>query len=155
VALEMLREQPELDLVIVPLGGGGLLSGTALWTRHRRARATLIGAEADASPVFSAALAAGRPVTVEVHPPVADGLAGNMEPDSQTFPIVRDLVNRIVRVSEPAIVSAMADLAAHEGIVAEGAGATAVGALLQGGLDPAGRQIGIILSGSNVDGPYN
>jgi threonine dehydratase len=61
----------------------------------------------------------------------------------------------VVRVPEPAIVSAMADLAAHEGIVAEGAAATAVGALLSGGLTAAGRRVGIILSGSNVATPYN
>ena len=155
VAREMLTEQPDLDLLIVPLGGGGLLSGTAIWTRENRPQMTIVGGEADASPVFSAALAAGQPVTVDVPQTVADGLAGNMEPDSQTFPIVRDLVDRVVRVPEPAIVSAMADLAAHEGIVAEGAAATAVGALLSAGLDRGHRRIGIILSGSNVATPYN
>lgn len=155
VAREMLAERPDLDLLVVPLGGGGLLSGTAIWTRAQLPGATIVGAEADASPVFTAALAAGRPVIVDVQRTVADGLAGNMEPDSQTFPIVRDLVDRVVRVPEPAIVSAMADLAAHEGIVAEGAAATAVGALLCGERAAAGRRIGIILSGSNVATPYN
>lgn len=155
VALEMFSERPDLDLLIVPLGGGGLLSGTAIWTREHFPRTTIVGAEADASPVFTAALAAGRPVTVDVRRTVADGLAGNMEPDSQTFPIVRDRVDRVVRVPEPAIISAMFDLATHEGFVAEGAAATAVGALLAGGLSAAGRHVGIILSGSNVATPYN
>ncbi|HEX5068623.1 MAG TPA: pyridoxal-phosphate dependent enzyme [Vicinamibacterales bacterium] len=155
VALEMLRERPELDLLIVPLGGGGLLSGTAIWTRADVAPRTIVGAEAEASPVFTAALAAGRPVTVDVHPTVADGLAGNMEPDSRTFPIVRDLVDRVVRVPEPAIVTAMADLSARDGLIAEGASATAIGALLSGQLAAAGRRVGIILSGSNVATPYN
>jgi threonine dehydratase len=154
VALEMLHEHPELDMLIVPLGGGGLLSGTALWTRATPPARTIIGAEAAASPVFTAALAAGRPVTVDVHPTVADGLAGNMEPDSQTFPIVRDLVDRVIRVPERANVSAKAELSAEEGIIAEGAAATAVGALLSGQL-AAGRRIGIILSGSNVGTAYN
>jgi threonine dehydratase len=149
VALEMLAARPDLDLFVVPLGGGGLLSGTAIWVRSSVASATIVGAEADASPVFTAALAAGRPVTVDVDRTVADGLAGNMEPDSQTFVIVRDLVDRVIRVPEPAIVSAMADLIAREGIAAEGAAATAVGGLLHSGIELAGRRVGIILSGSN------
>ena len=81
----MLDERPDLDTFVVPLGGGGLLSGTAIVARARGRDALIVGAEAAASPVFTAALAAGRPVTVEVAPTLADGLAGNMEPDSQTF----------------------------------------------------------------------
>ena len=78
---------------------GSCQARRSLRARGRRAR-LLVGAEADASPVFTAALAAGRPVTVPVTETVADGLAGNMEPDSQTFDIVRDLVDRVVRVPE-------------------------------------------------------
>jgi threonine dehydratase len=149
VALEMIREQPELDAFIVPLGGGGLLSGTAISVRAHLKSAMVIGAEAEASPVFSAALAAGRPVMVPVGPTVADGLAGNMEPDSQTFGLVRDLADRVVMVPEPDIVRAMSELRAREGLVAEGAAATAVAALLHGSLDVAGRRVGVILSGRN------
>ncbi len=148
-ALEMLAEQPGLDTLIAPIGGGGLLSGTAIVARARLPRAWLIGTEAAASPVFTAALAAGRPVTVVVHDTLADGLAGNMEPDSQTFGIVRDLVDRVVQVSEPAIAQAMRDLETHERLIAEGAAATAIAALLQGGLDLTGRRVGVILSGQN------
>ncbi len=149
VALEMIADEPRLDAFVVPLGGGGLLSGTAIVVRAGRAAARIIGAEAAASPVFTAALAAGRPVTVTVHDTLADGLAGNMEPDSQTFGLVRDLVDRVVQVPEAAIALAMRDLASRDGLVAEGAAATAVGALLQGDLDLSGRCIGVILSGRN------
>ena len=97
-ALEMLEDQPSLDTFVVPVGGGGLLSGTAIVARARVPDALVVGAEAEASPVFTGALAAGRPVTVPVTHTVADGLAGNMEPDSQTFAIVRDLVDRVVPV---------------------------------------------------------
>ncbi len=131
------------------------MSGTALVVRTRRPGALLIGAEAGASPVWTRALAAGRPVTVEVRPTRADGLAGNMEPDSITFDLVRALVDRVVSVDEGAIGSAMRDLLAKEGTVAEGAAATAVAALLQpySRLELAGRRIGVILSGRNVDRP--
>jgi threonine dehydratase len=151
VALEMFDERPELDTLIVPLGGGGLLSGTAIVARARAARSLIVGTEAAASPVFTGALAAGRPVTVEVHDTLADGLAGNMDADSMTFGVVRDLVDRVIAVPEPDIAAAMRDLILKERLVAEGAAATAVAALLGGGLDLSSRHIGVILSGRNVD----
>jgi threonine dehydratase len=151
-ALEMLDEQPDLDTFVVPLGGGGLLSGTAVVARALSPRAIIVGAEAEASPVFTGALAAGRPITVDVKPTLADGLAGNMEPDSPTFDYVRDLVDRVVLVAEPAISAAMRDLILRDRLVAEGAAATAVGALTGGSLNLAGRKVGVILSGRNVDG---
>jgi threonine dehydratase len=151
VALEMLDERPDLDTFIVPLGGGGLLSGTAVVVRARAPGALIVGAEAAASPVFSTALAAGRPVTVEVHDTLADGLAGNMDADSRTFGLVQDLVDRVVAVREPDIAAAMRDLILKERLVVEGAAATAVAAILTSGLDFTGRQVGIILSGRNVD----
>ena len=151
VALEMFDERPELDTLIVPLGGGGLLSGTAIVARARASRSLIVGTEAAASPVFTGALAAGRPVTVEVHDTLADGLAGNMDADSMTFGVVRDLVDRVIAVPEPDIAAAMRDLILKERLVAEGAAATAVAAILGGGLDLSGRHVGVILSGRNVD----
>ena len=151
VALEMLRDRPELDALIVPLGGGGLLAGAAIVARAMQAPILVIGAECEASPAFTAALAANAITTVEVRPTLADGLAGNMEPGSRTFDIVRDHVDRVVLVAEGSIEVAMKGLIRHERLIAEGASATAVGALLQGGLDLAGRHVGIILSGRNVD----
>lgn len=150
-ALEMLADQPRLDTFIVPLGGGGLLSGTAIVARARIRSALVIGAEAEASPVFTAALARGRPVRVPIGETLADGLAGNMEPDSQTFGIVRDLVDHVVTVPEASIAAAMRDLVLRDRLVTEGAAATAVGAILRGGLDLAGRRVGVILTGRNVD----
>ena len=147
-ALEMLGERPEIDAFIVPLGGGGLLSGSAIVARHCNRPIVVVGVEAEASPVFTAALAAGGPVTVPVGTTLADGLAGNMEPDSQTFAIVRDLADRVVQVKEPSIADAMRDLESRMGVVAEGAGAVGVAALLEG-LDLRGRTIGIIISGKN------
>lgn len=165
IALEMLNDRPELDTLIVPLGGGGLLAGAAIVARSEQgrgqrakgkaesagARILLVGAECEASPVFTAALAAGEITTVDVKPTLADGLAGNMEPGSRTFGIVRDHVDRVAIVAESSIEVAMKGLIRHERLIAEGASATAVGALLQGGLELAGRHVGIILSGRNVD----
>ncbi len=152
-ALEMFAEHPEIDVLVAPVGGGGLLAGSALVGRARIGRRrdlAIFGTEAAASPVYTSALAAGRPVTVEVRDTLADGLAGNMDADNVAFPIVRDLVDRVVAVDEASIARAMRALVLDDRLVAEGAAATAIAAL--GQLDLAGRRIGIILSGRNVDG---
>lgn len=151
VALEMLDERPALDTFVVPLGGGGLLSGTAIAVRHTVPRALIVGVEAAASPVFTAALATGHPVTVAVTDTLADGLAGNMDATSRTFAVVRDLVDRVHTIHEDAIAAAMRELVLRERLVTEGAGAIAVAAVASGLAALAGRHVGVILSGRNVD----
>jgi threonine dehydratase len=151
VALEMFADAPSLDAVVVPLGGGGLLSGTAIMARSLGRAVQVIGAEVEASPAFTGALAAGRIVTVDVGPTLADGLAGNMEPDSQTFDLVRAHVDRVTMVGEATLARAMRGLVRRERLIVEGAGAAGVGALMPGGLDLSGCTVGVILSGRNVD----
>jgi threonine dehydratase len=151
VALEMLADCPALDAIVVPLGGGGLLAGTGIVAKASPRPAWVIGAEAEASPVFTSSLAAGRIVTVDVKPTLADGLAGNLEPGSRTFALVADLGDRVLLVAEGSIDLAMRELLRRERLVAEGASAAAVGGLLQGGIDLRGRTVGVILSGRNVD----
>lgn len=153
VALEMFSDCPGLDTIVTPLGGGGLLAGTAVVARSIKPNAWVIGAEAEASPVFTTSLASGRIVAVDVKPTLADGLAGNLQPGSRTFALVSDMTDRVVLVAEGSIELAMRDLIRRERLVAEGASATAVGALLQGGLDLAGRRVAVILTGRNVDAP--
>jgi threonine dehydratase len=156
VALEMFEDCPELSVIVAPLGGGGLLSGTGIVAKSAGRPVVVIGAEAEASPVFTAALAAGHIVTVAVKPTLADGLAGNLEPGSRTFDLVRAVTDRVVAVTEASIGRAMLDLVYQERLVVEGAGATGVPALLhlwrRGEIDLTGRTVGVILSGRNVDG---
>jgi len=151
VALEMFEDVPELDAIIAPIGGGGLLSGIAIVSRSLGGEIFVVGAEAEASPVFTSSIAAGRVTTVSVQPSLADGLTGNMESDSQTFDIVRRLVDRVVLVSEPSFQQAMRGLIQREQLVAEAAGAAGVAAILQGAVDVRGRRVGVVLSGRNVD----
>jgi len=151
VALEMFEDVPELDTIIAPIGGGGLLSGIAIVSRSLGREIVVVGAEAEASPVFTSSIAAGRVTTVSVQPSLADGLTGNMESDSQTFDIVRRLVDRVVLVSEPSFQQAMRGLIQREQLVAEAAGAAGVAAILQGAVDVRGRRVGVVLSGRNVD----
>jgi threonine dehydratase len=152
VALEMFEDQPDLDAIVAPIGGGGLISGTAIVARARGKDTIVVGAEVEASPVFTTALAANRITVVDVGPTLADGLAGNMEPDSRTFEFVRALVDRVVVVGESALEQAMRELVGREQLVVEGAGATGVAAVLQNDLiDLRNRRVGVILSGRNVD----
>ena len=151
VALEMLEDEPALSAIVVPLGGGGLLAGAALVARGHGHPVRVIGAEAESSPVFTTALAAGAITPVDVRETLADGLAGNLEPASQTFELVRDLVDAVTLVAESSIETAMRNLVYRERLIAEGAGATAVAAILQGGLDLGGGPVGVMLTGRNVD----
>jgi len=151
IALEMLEDEPSIDTIIAPIGGGGLLSGTAIVARASGKDIRVIGAEVESSRVFTASLAAGRITKVNILPTLADGLAGNMEPDSRTFELVRTLVDRVVLVSEDPLALAMRELVRREKLIVEGAGAVGVAAVLAGGLDLAGRRVGIVLTGRNVD----
>jgi threonine dehydratase len=151
VALEMLEDEPDLDAIVVPLGGGGLLAGAGLVIQEHPRKVRLIGAEAEGSPVFTAALSHGEITPVQVHHTLADGLAGNLEPGSMTFAMVSDLVDAVALVAESSIETAMRSLVWRERLVTEGAGATGVAALLQGGLGLEGARIGVMVTGRNVD----
>lgn len=150
VAVEILEDWPDADLIIAPVGGGGLASGIAIAARAIAGSVEVAGVECEASPAFHEALDAGRVVEVEVRSTLADGLAGNMDPESITFDLVRRYVDRMVLAPETAIADAIRGLFAHERLVAEGAGATAVAALLDG-LEVAGRKAAVVVSGSNID----
>lgn len=147
VGLEILDQRPDIDTIVVPIGGGGLVSGIAT---AAAGRAATVGVEVEASSPFTLGLASGRIVTIDVKPTLADGLAGNLDPDTVTFDIVRRLVSRIVTVSEPQLRDAIGGLVREERLIAEGAGATAAAAVLSGKVGGA-RKIAVILSGANID----
>jgi threonine dehydratase len=151
VGLEILDEWPEVGMIVVAVGGGGLISGIALVARESAGPVSVVGVEAEASSPFTAALAAGRIVEVDVRPTLADGLAGNLDPDTPTFDIVRSTVDRIVRVSESDLRSAVAGVVGHERLIAEGAGAAGVAAVLAHRLDTKGCKVAVVLSGANIE----
>ena len=107
--------------------------------------------EAEASAPFTAGLAAGRIIEIDVQPTLADGLAGNLDPDAITFDIVRDRVREIVVVAEQELADAIAGVVVNERLVVEGAGATAVAGALSGRVSSGGLRIAIVLSGANID----
>ncbi len=137
--------------IVVPIGGGGLISGIALAVRGVSADVRVLGVEVEASCPFTRGIAAGRIVEIDVQPTLADGLAGNLDPDTVTFDIVKREVDQIALVSEAQLRHAIAGLVTNEELIAEGAGAVGVAALLAGKFDLHGARVAIVLSGANID----
>jgi threonine dehydratase len=148
IAAELLTQLTGNLTVICPIGGGGLAAGLGL-AAARSGRITVIGVEAVASPAMSAALRAGHVVPVQVQETLADGLAGNLEPDAITVQLIRDHLRSLVSVTEDQITRAIAYLAGEHGLVAEGAGAVPVAAILAGLIPVTGPTVAII-TGRNI-----
>jgi threonine dehydratase len=151
IALELIEEDDAIDTIVVPIGGGGLISGIALAVKALRPSVRVIGVEVEASAAFSAARTAGRIVPIAVGPAIADGLGGNVDPETITWPFIRDLVDRIVVVPETRVLAAMRQLSEVERLKAEGAGATAVAGLLYAADEFRGRRVAVVVTGGNVD----
>ncbi len=148
IAVELLDALDGPLTIVVPAGGGGLLSGIALWASER-SDARVIGVESEASPAISAALDAGRVVPVDVLPSLADGLAGNLEAGSITVDLIRRHVDDVVVVSEDDVADGIRALWRSHGFVVEGAGAIGVGALLAGRVALVGTPV-CVVSGRNI-----
>jgi threonine dehydratase len=135
--------------VVCPLGGGGLGSGLGLWAAGREG-ARVVGVEAERSPAFTAALAAGAITPIEPGETLADGLGGNLEPGSITFDLVRDHIAAVETVSESEIAEALRLLARANGLVAEGAAAVAVAGVATGRVARGDGPLVVVLTGRNV-----
>ncbi len=149
IALELLEQVRGFDTVVVPVGGGGLISGIASVLRSRGFKGRIIGVEPEAAPKMKASLEAGRIVEVEPRPSLADGLVAKA-PGELTFKLVSELVDEVVTVGEEEIARAMYLLLERGKVLAEGAGAAGLAALLSGRVE-AGRRTVVIVSGGNVD----
>jgi threonine dehydratase len=149
VGLELSQQQPELDTLLVAVGGGGLISGIAAWYEGRT---RIIGVEPEMAPTLTCALAAGRPVDAEAGGIAADSLAPRRVGELG-FPIIQRHVERVVLVSEDAIRQAQHALWATPRVVVEPGGATALAALLSGRYRPRqGERVGVLLCGGNTVG---
>jgi threonine dehydratase len=151
IGLEIAAQVPDLDAVIVPVGGAGLIAGVALALSTLRPGVKVIGVEPERAASFSAALAAGRPVAVQMQPTLADGLAVPRV-GSNAFAIARELVDRIVLVGEHDIALAILRLIELEKAVVEGAGAAPLAACLGGRVpELQGKKVVLPLCGGNID----
>ena len=147
LALELLDQVPDLDVLIVPVGGGGLLAGIAVAARAVAPKLELLGVQATACPSMVATLAGA---TFEPADTVADGIAVR-EPGKLTVPIVRELVDDVLTVSEASIEEAISLYLEVGRAVAEGAGAAPLAAVLEHGERLRERKVGLVLSGGNID----
>jgi threonine dehydratase len=151
VGIEILEDCGEPATVIVPVGGGGLVSGVAAALRQRLPEVRLVGVQAERCAPFPGSLASGEPVPIRAEATIADGIAIK-RPGAITLPLIGALVDELVTVSEAEIAEAMALLLERAKLVVEGAGASALAAVLGGRveLDPE-RETVVVLSGGNVD----
>ena len=151
VGLELLEQFPELDTVVVPIGGGGLISGIAQAIKAERPQARIYGVQTAACPSMERAFHTGTLVADKPAPSIAEGITVKT-PGGITVELVRKLVDDVVLVSETGIEGGVYRLLETNKLLAEGAGAAALTALLEGKLpDLAGRHVAVILSGGNID----
>src|SRR5262249_538188 len=148
-ALELLEDVSDLDLVMCPVGGGGLLAGIAVAAKSMRPAINVIAAEPENVDDAAQSFRAGRVIHTEKKFTIADGLRTNV--GEQNFAIIESYVDDIVTVSEKAIISAMRTIWETMKIVVEPSAAVPYAAVQQGKIDIPGKRIGIILTGGNVD----
>jgi threonine dehydratase len=152
VALEVIEQVPQLDAILVPVGGGGLLAGVATVLRAVKPEVTVIGIEPERAACFCGALEQSKPVRIKTGATLADGLAV-AEAGSLAFAIAAPWVDRVLTVPEAAIAHAIRLLARIEGAVVEGAGAVGLAALLISGNLPEleRKRVVLVVTGGNID----
>ena len=150
IGLELVEQVPELEAVVVPVGGGGLIGGVALALEHLKPDVRVIGVQSEEMPGMKAALAAGARVTVPAAATIADGI-GVRRVGEHTLSLAQRYVDEVVTVSEEEIANAILLLLEIEKTVAEGAGAVPLAALVNRRVDLGGRTTVLVLGGGNID----
>jgi threonine dehydratase len=150
IGLELLGQHPDLEAVVVPIGGGGLIGGIACALKESNPTIQVFGVEPARLPSMKAAVAEGKPVTLKASSTIADGIAVRRAGD-RTLPLVQKYVDEIVTVEEEEIANAILLLLEREKTLAEGAGAAALAALVNRKLSLVGKKIAVLVCGGNID----
>ena len=150
IGLEILEQLPDVAQVVVPIGGGGLISGIAFAIKHLKPSCRIIGVQAEGAPSMALSMKLGRPVELERVATIADGIAVK-RPGDLTFALCREYVDEVVTVQEDEIASAILALMEGQKTVAEGAGATPVAACMFRKVDTTAGKTVCVVSGGNVD----
>ncbi len=151
VGLEIVEALSDVDVVVVPVGGGGLISGISIAVKSLRPNVEVVGVQSEASPVMYESLKTGKIVAAAKGKTIAEGLSGGIENDSVTFEIAKDCIDRMLLVKESAIRHAVYLLWAHEKQVVEGSGAAAIVPILENGDLFKGKKTVCAITGGNID----
>ncbi len=154
IGLELLEQCPNIQSILVPIGGGGLISGIAMAIKEKFPDKKIIGVQARNDAAMYHSIKAGKVLSPAAYPhsdTIADGLAGGIEQNSITFQLVQKYVDLIFLVSEQSIKKAIYHLWREEDLIVEGAGATGVAAILENPNRFSKQKIAVILSGGNID----
>jgi len=150
VGVEILADWPEVDTIVVPIGGGGLIAGIGLWAKAIKPGLRLIGVQPAASPPMYAHFETGSTDAMPIAPTLADGVSGNIEKSSITWKLCRQLVEEVVLVEEDAIAGAMRWALDVPHTLLEGSAVLGIAALQAGVLDVADRNVAVVTTGRNV-----
>jgi len=150
VGVEILADWPEVDTIVVPIGGGGLIGGIGLWAKAVKPGLRLIGVQPAASPPMYAFLETGTTDPMPIAPTLADGVAGNIERTSITFALCKQVVDEVVLVEEDDIADAMRWALEVPHTLLEGSAVLGVAALRAGGVDVEGRNVAVVTTGRNL-----
>jgi threonine dehydratase len=150
VGVEILEDWPDVDTIVVPIGGGGLIAGIGLWAKAMKPGLRLVGVQPAASPPMYAHFETGSTDAMPIAPTLADGVAGNIERDSITWKLCRQLVDEVVLVDEDAIGDAMRWALEVPHILLEGSAVLGIAALRAGLVTAEGRNVAIVATGRNL-----
>ena len=150
LGVEMLEQQPEIEVLVVPVGGGGLIGGVACAAKELNPKIRVIGVQTSKLPSMKAAVENGGPVTLPPRVTIADGIAVRCA-GAITFPLVKKYVDEIVTVDDEEIANAILLLLEKEKTLTEGAGAVATAAVLQHKIPQTGKKVGVFIGGGNID----
>lgn len=150
IGIEILEDWPEVDTIVVPVGGGGLISGIAAWVKRQRPEVKLVGVEPEKADAMARSLEAGEPVTIQAVPTLADGLMP-VRPGDLTYAHASEFVDLMVKVSDDEIVEATRGLLLNTHLICEFSGAATVAALLSGRITGEGARVAAVISGGNIE----
>jgi threonine dehydratase len=150
LGLELLEQHPDLEVFVVPIGGGGLIGGLACAVKEKNPKVRVIGVQPWRLPSMKVAVAEGKPVTLAAAVTIADGIAVRRAGE-RTLPLVQKYVDEIVTVEEEEVANAILLLLEREKTLAEGAGAAAVAALVNHRVEMSGKRVAAIVGGGNID----
>jgi threonine dehydratase len=150
LGIELVQQHSDIEVIVVPIGGGGLIGGIACAVKETNPKVRIIGVQTSRLPSMKVALAEGKPVTLNAAATVADGIAVRRAGD-RTLPLVRKYVDEIVTVDEEEIANAILLLLEREKTLAEGAGAAGLAALVNHKVASTGKRVAVVIGGGNID----